>query len=682
MLVNQHSHSHENHEHKHKAKSCGGGCCCGDLTNDDLETNHNHEHAHSHGDGTSSKMPYILAASSLVLLLVGLFLEHALKAPFFSGHIPLIWYSLAYLPVGIPVIREGIESIANKDFFNEFTLMVIATLGAFILGQYPEGVTVMLFYAIGELFQDAAVNRAKNNIKSLLDVRPQTARVKRGEEFVIISPQEAKIGDIVKVLAGEKVPLDGKMLSASGNFNTIALTGESVPQTIINGETAMAGMLNLNNPIELEVSKTFENSAISRIIEMVQSAASRKAPTELFIRKFAKIYTPIVFLLAVLLTIVPFFVLGSNYIFGEWFYRACIFLVIACPCALVISIPLGYFGGIGAGSKNGILFKGGNFIDLMAKVNTLVLDKTGTLTEGVFEVQEFVVAAETNHDLTPLSRNDFLSYIYAIEKHSNHPIAKAITDYAKDNVKSFPIQEVEEIHGHGLKANINGKIVLAGNARLLKKFNITYPESVDIIPETIVIMAINDEFAGYITIADKPKADAARAIRELNADGLKDIFVLSGDKSAITKKVANSLGIRNTFGDLLPADKVKKLEELKADKSRVVAFVGDGINDAPALALADVGIAMGGLGADAAIETADVVIQTDQPSKIATAIEIGKETKKVVWQNIILAFGVKIIVLILGAGGLATMWEAVFADVGVALLAILNAIRIQNHKFK
>lgn len=648
--------------------------CCDDEICDTkvkpIEENHaDDDHNHVNEQGNT---PYFLAAISFAMLLLGIAFEHLFKFSFFTKNIAFIWYLIAYLPVGFPVMREGFEAAAKRDFFNEFTLMSVATIGAFAIGQYAEGVAVMLFYAIGELFQNAAINKAKSDIKSLLDVRPQIARVLQDNAVIETNPNDVAIDDIVQVLVGEKVPLDGELLSENGSFNSIALTGESVPRQIRKGESLLAGMISLSNVIELKVTKKFADSSISRIIELVENAAARKAPTELFIRKFAKIYTPIVFFLALVLVILPkFFV--ADYVFNDWLYRALVFLVISCPCALVISIPLGYFGGIGAGSKNGILFKGGNYLDLMVKLNTLVLDKTGTLTEGVFAVREIK---------TQMNEAEFLSVLCAIEQKSNHPIAKAIVEFAKSNTDIIEAQNVHEISGHGLKGQVDSKEILVGNGKLLRKFGIEYPKEIDEIVQSIVLMAIDNKFAGYVIVADAPKEDAKSAIANLSKLGLKDIFVLSGDKSAITKEVANGLGIKNAFGDLLPEDKVKKIEELKQDKTRIIAFVGDGINDAPALALADIGIAMGGLGADAAIETADVIIQTDQPSKIATAIAISKATKHVVWQNICLAFGVKIIVLILGAGGMASMWEAVFADVGVALLAIFNAVRIQKMQFK
>nr|WP_243630284.1 heavy metal translocating P-type ATPase [Taibaiella soli] len=574
--------------------------------------------------------------------------------------------------MGLPVIKEGWEAILKKEFFTEFTLMVLATVGAFAIGEYPEGVAVMLFYAIGELFQSAAVNKAKNNIKALLDVRPSSASVLRNNKYEEIKPEEVEINETIQIKAGEKVPLDGEILSDGSSFNTAALTGESKPKSIYKGEQVLAGMLNLDKVIELKVTKKFADSSLARILEMVQNATARKAKTELLIRKFAKVYTPIVFFLAVALVVIPYFIV-NNYVFTEWLYRALIFLVISCPCALVISIPLGYFGGIGAASKNGILFKGSNYLELMTKINTVVMDKTGTLTAGVFKVQEIV----TNG----IDKTDFIKTLAALESKSTHPIAKAIADYEKNETNSYTATDIEEISGHGLKGKVNDKEVLAGNTKLLKKYGIAYDAAIDEIVETIVVVAINNQYAGYVLIADEIKEDAQDAIKQMHLNGITQIVMLSGDKNSITQKVAKLIGIDTAYGDLLPENKVQKVEELKQDKTKIIAFVGDGINDAPVLALSHVGIAMGAMGSDAAIETANVVIQTDQPSKIATAMKIGKATRRIVIQNIVLAFAVKAIVLVLGAGGLATMWEAVFADVGVALLAILNAARIQRMKF-
>lgn len=669
-----------NHTHSYDAK--GNMTCCSleekvyqNANARDIHSGHQHAegeehgHEHDHSGASGGLGQYVPATGSFLLLMAGLAFDYWLKPAFFTGYIRLGWYLLAYIPVAWPVLKDAVKAMAKGEIFTEFLLMTLATVGAFSIREFPEGVAVMLFYAIGELFQSAAVNRAKRNIKALLDIRPDTATVIRNQP-VQVKPEEVVIGEIVQVKVGEKVALDGTLLSERGSFNTAALTGESKPSDINKGEEVLAGMINLDKVIEIKVTKKFSESSLARILDLVQNANSRKAQTELFIRKFSKIYTPAVVGLALCLLFIPYFFV-EGYVFSDWLYRSLIFLVISCPCALVISIPLGYFGGIGAASRNGILFKGSNYLDLLTKINTVVMDKTGTLTKGVFKVQE-VNSARLPHD-------EFVAIAAAVEAQSTHPIAKAIVDYAgnKNKLKS---EQAEEIPGHGLKAVVNGAVVLAGNTKLLKKFNILYLAKIDAIADTIVVVAINNEYAGFITIADEIKEDAADTIKAMHELQIKTVM-LSGDKQAVVDKVAKQLRIDSAFGSLLPENKVEKVEALKADKSRVIAFVGDGINDAPVLALSDVGIAMGGLGSDAAIETADVVIQTDQPSKIITAIKIGKTTKSIVWQNIGLAFAVKLIVLGLGAGGLATMWEAVFADVGVALIAILNAVRIQNKKF-
>uniref|UniRef100_UPI00374205A8 heavy metal translocating P-type ATPase n=1 Tax=Chryseobacterium vaccae TaxID=2604424 RepID=UPI00374205A8 len=549
--------------------------------------------------------------------------------------------------------------------------MGIATVGAFVIGEYPEGVAVMLFYSVGEVFQGMAVSRAKGNIKALLDQRPDEVTIMENNQPKTIKAKETKIGDVIQLKPGEKLALDGELLSDSASFNTAALTGESKPDTKNKGESVLAGMINMNSIALVKVNTAYEDSKLSRILELVQNATAQKAPTELFIRKFAKVYTPIVVFLAIGICLLPYFFV-DDYQFRDWLYRALIFLVISCPCALVISIPLGYFGGIGAASRNGILFKGSNFLDSIAEIQNVVMDKTGTMTEGVFKVQEVNITSEFNKD-------QILKMVNALESKSTHPVATAIHNYVGEIDHSLPMNNVEEIAGHGLKATIEGKELLVGNFKLMDKFNISYDVNHANIVYTVIAIAYDKKFAGFITIADSIKSDAKETVDNLHKMNVK-ATMLSGDKSTVVKYVADQLGIDSAFGDLLPEDKVNKVKEIKA-KNQTVAFVGDGVNDAPVVALSDVGIAMGGLGSDATIETADVVIQDDKPSKIPMAINIGKQTKKIVWQNIILAFAVKAVVLVLGAGGLATMWEAVFADVGVALLAILNAVRIQRMKF-
>ena len=636
------------------------------------QENDEHDHDHSHAsEGKSTFQMFFPAIISFSLLLIGIFLDHFLKPAWFAGWVRFVFYLSAYIPVGFPVMKEAFHSIRYSDFFSEFLLMSIATTGAFAIGEYPEGVAVMLFYSVGEVFQSIAVQKAKSNIKTLLDQRPDEVTILENEIPKTIKAQHAEIGQIIQLKPGEKLALDGELISESASFNTAALTGESKPDTKKSGDTVLAGMINLNTVSSVKINTKFQDSKLSKILEMVQNATSQKAKTELFIRKFAKIYTPIVVFLAIAITLLPYFFV-ENYIFREWLYRALIFLVISCPCALVISIPLGYFGGIGAGSKNGILFKGSNFLDILANVQHVVMDKTGTMTKGVFKVQKV-------HFQDGFNKEAIMKYLNLLESKSTHPIATAINEFAGEIDHSISIENVEEIAGHGLKGTIQGKEMMAGNFKLMEKFGVQHSINHQNVSETLIAVAYDRRFVGYITISDQIKEDAAETISLLRNMKVKTTM-LSGDKTAVVKEVAENLGISNYFGDLLPEDKVNKLKELKS-KNESVAFIGDGVNDAPVVALSDVGIAMGGLGSDATIETADVVIQDDKPSKIPVAIKIGKETKKIVWQNIALAFGVKAIVLILGAGGLATMWEAVFADVGVALLAILNAVRIQNMKF-
>ncbi|WP_405210526.1 heavy metal translocating P-type ATPase [Dokdonia sp. Asnod2-E02] len=631
------------------------------------EEQHSHDDGHDHGNGSAFKT-YIPAIISFVMLMVGIAVDYFDAIPQFEGWIRVVWYTLAYIPVGFPVIKEGWKSLIKGDVFTEFFLMSIATIGAFIIGEYPEGVAVMLFYAVGELFQNAAVNRAKGNIKALLDVRPKEANVFRDGDYVSVSPEAVNIGEKIQIRVGEKIPLDGILLSEKASLNTAALTGESKPDSIQKEAKVYAGSINLESVIEVEVTNKFEDSSIARILDLVQNATARKSKTELFIRQFARIYTPIVVFLAIGVTFIPYFFV-DDYFFRDWLYRALIFLVISCPCALVISIPLGYFGGLGAASKNGILFKGASFLDAMTKINTLVMDKTGTVTKGVFKIKE-VKAIGWNE-------TEFMQYLMAMEEQSTHPIAKAILEYKAEG-EDFEAQDVSEIAGKGLKGIVNGKTVLVGNKALMTTNNIDVPSETESIVESIVLVAIDNQFAGYVVIADELKEDAKETITALQKVGIKNIMMLSGDKDSITQQVAKELNIENAKGGLLPEDKLNEVEILKKNPENKIAFIGDGINDAPVLAASNVGIAMGGLGSDVAIETADVIIQTDQPSKVVRAIKISRSTRKIVWQNIILAFGVKVIVLILGAGGLATMWEAVFADVGVALLAILNAVRLQK----
>jgi len=605
---------------------------------------------------------------ALAILIVLLVLEYGFKIEF--PKIPSLAINLvAYLLAGHKVLNLALRKSKRGDIFNEFVLMSVATIGAFVIGEYEEGVAVMVFYQIGEWFQDAAVSNAKRSIKALLDVRPDEVTVLRNGMQLVANPSVIELDETIVVKPGEKVALDGELISEKASFNTAALTGESKPDTKYKGQTILAGMINLNTVTEIKVKALFRDSKLSKILEMVQDATARKSQTQLFISRFAKIYTPIVFFLAVAVCFVPYFFV-EDYDFQTWFYRALVFLVISCPCALVVSIPLGYFGGIGLASRNGILFKGGNFLDVMTKVNAVVMDKTGTLTKGVFKVQQVVSVNMDKIELVKLTA--------ALEKNSTHPIAKAVKEYAGETVNDINADAVEEIAGHGLKGEVGGKDLLAGNAKLLKKYNIPYPTEIEGIVHTIVVVAINNQYAGFITIADEIKDDAVQAVKDMHSLKIRTVM-LSGDKQSVVDEVARKIGIDEAYGDLLPEGKVEKVQRLK-DEGRHIAFVGDGVNDAPVVALADAGIAMGGLGSDATIETADVVIQNDQPQRIVSAIKIGKITRSIVWQNIILAMAVKVFVLILGAGGVATLWEAVIADVGVALLAILNAVRIQRIK--
>lgn len=615
---------------------------------------------------------------SALLLATGMVMD-ALGTGFFrEGAVSLVWYAIAYLPVGLPVLREVWENGRRGDVFNEFTLMSIATFGAFYIGEYPEGVAVMLFYSLGELLQERAVSKARRSIRALLDVRPETATVLRNGQAVNENPYCVQVGEVIEVKVGERVPLDGILLTDPADFNTAALTGESLPCHIQQGEEVLSGMIAVDRMVRLQVSKPFAQSALSRILTLVQDAAERKAPAELFIRKFARIYTPAVTGLALLIVLIPWLwslgVPQFTFSFHEWLYRALVFLVVSCPCALVVSIPLGYFGGIGAASRLGILFKGGNYLDAISQTDTVVFDKTGTLTRGHFEVQTCLPATGT-----PAKR--LIQLIASAEQHSTHPLANAITVYAtKQGISLLPATGITETGGYGLEACIGGQRILVGNERLLAGRGISLPPLAGLSETcaTPVHCAADDTYIGSLLLADCPKEDAKQAIDALKTLNINNIQILSGDKQTIVTNFARQLGLTEAYGELLPEGKVQHLEKLRKDPKRRIVFVGDGINDAPVLALSHVGIAMGSLGSDAAIETADVVIQTDQPSKVATAIRAGRQTRRIVWQNIALALGIKLLVLLLGAIGLANLWEAVFADVGVALLAVMNAIRVQK----
>lgn len=618
------------------------------------------------------KKEYFIPVIGLIFLLIGITFNY-FDIAFFSRDVSLIWFATIYLLIGGPIVVKALKLILKGNFYNEFVLMSIATIGAFLIGAYAEGVAVMLFYVIGELFQEAAVAKAKRSIEALLKIQVEEVTVLENGNQIVKHPSEVKIGQIIQAKSGQKIALDGILLSDIATLNTAALTGESVPDDKEKGDTVLAGMVNISNIIEIKTTRNYADTKLSKILKLVQEAVGKKAKTQLLISRLAGIYTPIVFWLAIALAIIPYFYLGDAYLFQDWFQRALIFLVISCPCALVISIPLGYFGGIGAGSKNGILFKGSNFLDLMTKVDTVVMDKTGTLTKGVFEVQDVVSLA--------IDKGVLIELVAILEKYSTHPIANAIVKYANIESPNYEASDIEEIPGHGMKGKIGEYSVLAGNIKLLEKFNISFDEALRENTETIVVVAIDNRFAGYITIADTLKEDAHAAITSLHEiSQIKEVVMLSGDKQLVVDKIAKQLGLDKAIGGLLPEGKIFEVEKLKSE-GKIVAFIGDGINDAPVITLSDVGLAMGGLGSDAAIETADVIIQTDQPSKIAIAIKIGNETNKIIWQNITLALGVKVIVLILGAMAMATLWEAVIADVGVALLAIFNAVRVQKMTF-
>ncbi|WP_254560431.1 heavy metal translocating P-type ATPase [Dyadobacter diqingensis] len=645
------------HNHKHKS----------DHNHNHDHGDHDHDHDHDHGGENAgllqSRWTLWLSLLILAVFLIASFILHIE----INRYVEIALMLSAYLLAGYKTVIRAFQRVGRGDLFNEFTLMTIATFGAFYIGEFSEGVAVMIFYEIGELIQDLAVSKSKRSIKALLDIRPEAVTVIREHKNLVVSPLDVLPGERILVKAGEKVALDGILVSDSGTFNTAALTGESKPSVKTRDESILAGMINTEKTVEIEVKSLFKDSKLSRILEMVQDATARKAPTQLLVSRLAKIYTPIVFGLALLIILVPYFFV-QNYDFQQWLYRGMVFLVIACPCALTISIPLGYFGGIGLASRNGILVKGSNFLDVVTNIDTVVSDKTGTLTKGIFAVQK----VETN-----LNLDQFLTLAASLESYSTHPVAKAVVQYADRSVLAKPV-DVTEYAGLGLQGTVESKMVLAGNTKLMQKFSVQYPEDLEKIVETIVLVAVDNQYAGYLTIADEIKEDSAQTIKDLKALGIETIM-LSGDKLAVTSAIASQLLIDKSYGDLLPEDKVRIVQELK-DQGKKIAFVGDGVNDAPVIALADVGMAMGGLGSDAAIETADIVIQNDQPSKIVSAIKAGKITKSIVYQNIGLAMGIKVLVMILGAGGIATLWEAVFADVGVALLAILNAFRIQGKR--
>lgn len=580
-------------------------------------------------------------------------------------------FVISYIIAGGDIVKRALTNILRGKVFDENFLMSVATIGAFLIGEYPEGIAVMLFYQVGELFQSYAVDKSRRSIADAMDIRPDYANVKRGDEVIKIDPDEVQIGDIIVIKPGERVPLDGKVIEGNSMVDTSALTGESVPREVEVGHEILSGCININGVITAEVTKEYGESTVSKILDLVENASSKKSQSEQFITKFARYYTPIVVILAVFIAIIPPLVIeGAT--FSDWIYRALAFLVVSCPCALVVSIPLSFFGGIGGASRKGILVKGSNYLEALAETEIIVFDKTGTLTKGVFNVQEVHPKG--------VSREELLELTAYAESYSNHPISSSLKQAYGKEIDNGRISDVEEISGHGVIATVDGKKVMAGNIKLMKKKNIAYFDGELI--GTVVHVAVDNQYAGYIVIADEVKPDSAQAIMELKAANIKQTVMLTGDNKNVGSKVAKELGLDKVYAELLPADKVEKLEELFLQKSKKgkLAFVGDGINDAPVLARADIGIAMGGLGSDAAIEAADIVIMTDEPSKIATAIKISKKTLKIASQNTVFAIGIKIIVLILSAFGITTMWAAIFADVGVTIIAVLNAFRALNVK--
>ena len=658
-----HSHSHNHHSHSHS-----------------YAHSHDHSHSHTHGEEDTDNIKKKLLIGG-ILFVIGIFIPENLFILKFSA------FLISYFIIGGDVLLSAVKNILKGQVFDENFLMAIATVGAFAIGEYPEGVAVMLFYQLGELFQGIAVNNSRKSIVALMDIRPDFANIKTETGIKKVKPEEIKVADIIVVKPGEKVPLDGKIITGNSTFDTSALTGESLPRDAKTGDDVLSGFINKTRLVEIEVTKLFSESTVSKILNLVENASSKKSKTENFITKFTKYYTPAVVITALILAIFPPLLI-SNATFSDWIYRALIFLVVSCPCALIISIPLGFFGGIGGASKHGILVKGANYLEALNDVESIVMDKTGTLTKGVFKVTEIDIENDVKindfkNNKTDLTQSLLLKYAAHIEKFSTHPIAKSIVSEYENTVTKTDeniVKDFEEISGFGIKANINNHQILAGNSKLMKLENVKFNEKEK--PGTVVYIAFDRQYIGNLLISDEIKKDSPKAVKGMKENGIKEIVMLTGDNNAIGKNIAQKLGIDKVFAELLPNQKVEKLEEIyktKSEKGKVV-FVGDGINDAPVLARADIGIAMGGVGSDAAIEAADVVIMNDEPSKIVTAMKIAKKTKTIVWQNITLAFAVKLIVLILGLFGDATMWEAVFADVGVALLAVLNATRVLKYK--
>ena len=642
VLPHEQEHTqHKHHEHSHD----------------------HHDHGHSHGGDEDNKKRIMKIGTGAVIYIVGVILSHILEL---SMYITLPILVVAYIMLGADVLIRAAKNIARGRVFDENFLMALSTVGAFVIGEYPEAVAVMLFYQIGEFFQDLAVDKSRRSISELMDIRPDSANIKRGEEVVTISPDDVEVGEIIIVRPGEKVPLDGEVVSGESMLDTRALTGESVPRKASVGDDVLSGCINENGLLEIRVTKASHESTVSKILNLVENASSKKAPAENFITTFARYYTPVVVILALLLSVIPPLILGGG--FADWVYRGFVFLVISCPCALVISIPLTFFGGIGAASSKGILVKGSNYLEALNSVDTLVFDKTGTLTKGVFKVTEIKPANGYTAD-------QLLLLATSAEIYSNHPIAKSIVAECERKIEESALSDYKEISGRGVSVNVSGHTVLAGNDKLMCDNEIDYVQ--DDAAGTKVYVAADGKFIGSILISDEIKTDSANAMSALKKLGIKNLVMLTGDDKVVAENVARELKIDTYYAELLPGDKVQKLEELlaAADEGGKVAFIGDGINDAPVLARADVGVAMGALGSDAAIEAADVVLMTDEPAKLADAILIAKKTKKIVMQNIVFAIGVKVFLLILGAFGIAGMWAAIFGDVGVMVIAVLNAMR-------
>lgn len=667
-------------------------CACGHEHNDEGEghtqEHHNHHaehkhgesthaHSHSHGDDSHAGHTHDHGTDGMRRMIARLAIGAVVAAVAWwlpvEGVGKLALFLLAYIIVGGDVVLQAARSLVRGMAFDEYFLMTLATVGAFAIGEYPEGVAVMFFYQIGELFQGIAVNRSRKSISDLMDIRPDYANLKTDESVRRVSPEDVRIGDLIVIKPGEKIPLDGKVVDGKSHVDTSALTGESVPRTVEPGSSVLSGFINTNGLLTVEVSKEFSESAVSKILELVQNASAKKAPTEKFITKFSRYYTPVVVIVALLLAVVPPLVVPGAQ-FADWVYRALVFLVISCPCALVVSIPLGFFGGIGAASRSGILIKGGNYLEALNHVKYAVFDKTGTLTKGVFRVTGIYPAGDfTNETL--------LETAALAELHSTHPIAASLRESYGKELRAERVQQYSEISGHGIQAQIDGRLVSAGNAKLMEREHVAFnvAQQAGTLDEgTVVHVAVDGTYAGCILISDEVKEDAAQTVTSLKKLGVVKTIMLTGDNRTVAEAVGRQLGLDEVRAELLPQHKAEAIEQLSASKktSDKILFVGDGINDTPVLALADVGVAMGGLGSDAAIEAADIVIMNDEPSRLVTAIHIAKRTRRIVWQNIIFALGVKAVFLTLGAFGIATMWEAVFSDVGVTLLAVLNVMRV------